>query len=65
MIAPTPDNIKAARLAANLSQREAAALVHREPPRGASRWSEWETGRHEMPRAEWELFLLKTFKRTN
>lgn len=42
---------------AGLNQQEAAALVHRNR---ASRWHEWETGKCEMPLAEFELFLLKT-----
>lgn len=53
---PTPAEIKAARLAAGLTQREAAALVHRNDYR---RWSEWENGHVQMPPAEWELFNLK------
>lgn len=53
---PTPDMIRAARLAAGLTQTEAAALVHRS--RAAS-WSEWERGAVPMPAAEWDLFGLK------
>jgi hypothetical protein len=61
---PTPDTILAARLRAELSQREAAQLVHRhlnDPPTRCDRWSEWETGRRPMPVCEWELFVLKAF----
>jgi putative transcriptional regulator len=54
--APTPEEIKAARVAAGLTQAEAAALVHRKEYR---RWNEWENGRVPMPAAEWELFNLK------
>lgn len=56
MSAPTPEQIKAARLAAGLNQAEAAALVHRTRP---GCWSEWERGAVVMPLAEWELFKLK------
>lgn len=54
---PTPEQVKAARLAAGLTQAAAAALVHRANYR---RWGEWENGKETMPAAEWELFQLKT-----
>jgi hypothetical protein len=56
---PTPEQIKAARLAANMTQAEAAAVVHRTSSTGFKRWSEWECGAKKMPPAEWELFNLK------
>lgn len=56
---PTPEQIKAARTAAGMTQKEAAAAVHRTSPEGFKRWSEWETGAIPMPPAEWELFNLK------
>jgi putative transcriptional regulator len=57
---PTPEEIRAARAAAGLTQQQAAALVHRTGVKCADRWSEWENGRVPMPLAEWELFTLKT-----
>lgn len=53
---PTPDEIRAARLAAGLTQREAAALVHAT----VSAWEEWEQGRRRMHPGLFELFLIKT-----
>lgn len=51
---PTPDDVRAARLSAGLTQEAAAALVH------ASRrgWQDWESGARTIPSAEWELYLL-------
>lgn len=57
---PTTEQIREARNAANLTQSEAAAVVHRTGPNAHKRWSEWECGAVVMPAAEWELFLLKT-----
>lgn len=57
--APTPQQIKEARLNAGLTQAEAAAMVHRHHM-GRKRWGEWENGHAPMPAAEWELFTLKT-----
>lgn len=55
--APTTDQIKAARHAAQLSQSEAAALVHL----GSSqRWAEYEQGKRNIDTARFELFLIKT-----
>jgi putative transcriptional regulator len=59
---PTPEEIRAARAAAGLTQLQAAALVHRTGVKSSDRWSEWENGRVPMPLAEWELFTLKTSK---
>lgn len=51
-----PAKIKSARLAAGLTQTEAAALVHK-----ANRtWQAWEYGRRNMPEADFELFMIKT-----
>lgn len=58
--APTPTQVKAARLAAGLTQTQAAALVHWGDQR---RWGERERGESVMPPAEWELFLLKVARR--
>ena len=54
---PTPEMIRAARVAAGLTQTEAAAVVHRPSYRT---WQDWERGRAQMPLDAWELFLLKT-----
>ena len=55
---PTPSEIKAARLAAGLTQPEAAALVYSD----IRAWQFWEAGQRNMPAAKWELFTLKTKK---
>lgn len=53
---PTPDNIRAAREAAGLSQSAAADLV------SAKRrtWQDWEAGLARMHPGLWELFCAKT-----
>lgn len=56
-IPPAPEMIRAARVAAGLTQAEAAAVVHRPSYRT---WQDWERGRSKMPLDAWELFLLKT-----
>jgi DNA-binding transcriptional regulator YiaG len=50
----TPEEIKAARLRADLTQEMAGRTV------GATRrtWQDWERGEREMPSTAWELFLL-------
>lgn len=57
MLNPTPENIRAARDAAGLTQAEAAELAHLGHP---TRWSEHERGIHAIDSARWELFLIKT-----
>lgn len=53
---PTTAEIKTARLANRLTQREAGVLVY-----AAMRtWQDWERGVHAMPLATWALFLLMT-----
>ncbi len=53
---PTPVEIRAARLAARMSQAAAAALVHR----SARMWSMWESSpAHQIDLACWELFNIK------
>lgn len=52
---PAPDEIRAAREAAGLSQTEAAALIHC-ALRG---WQEWEAGNRRMHPAFWELWRIK------
>jgi len=49
---PTPDQIRAAREAAGLTQSQAAALVCSTLPR----WQEWEYGKHRMHPGLWRLF---------
>jgi DNA-binding transcriptional regulator YiaG len=60
MTHPTPQQIKAARRAAGLTQTQAGALI------GVSKrtWVAWECDKNKpsyrnMPYAKWELFLLK------
>lgn len=59
---PTPEEIKAARTAAGLTQEAAAELVGLGGERNTLRsmWSAWENGRVPIPAHRWELFLLKT-----
>lgn len=54
---PTPDQIRAARKAAGLTQKQAAELVH---AGHVVNWNTWEKGRFGMPRAAWHLFLILT-----
>ena len=56
MIVPTPQGILAARLAAGLTQAQAALLAGLSHP---SRWVEYEKGRRSPESARWELFLLR------
>jgi putative transcriptional regulator len=58
MNSPTPEEIKAARKAAGLTQTEAAALVYVT----RSAWQRWEQKERDMQPAIWELFNLKTKK---
>jgi transcriptional regulator with XRE-family HTH domain len=55
MNAPTPEDLRTARLAAGLTQRQAGELIH-----SARSWEAWESGRFNMHPALLELFLLKT-----
>lgn len=55
---PTPGEIRASRLAAGLTQKQAGALVSVT----LSTWQKWEYGRHPMPKALYNLFLIKTRK---
>lgn len=52
---PTPEEIRAARIAAGLTQREAAALIYATQ----SAWEDWEQGRRRMHPGLFELFLIK------
>ena len=53
---PTPDEIRAARDAVGATQAEAAAKVYCH----TYTWVKWERGERRMPRATYELFLIKT-----
>jgi hypothetical protein len=54
---PTADEIRAARIEAELDRAAAAALVHLGH---ANRWAEYENEARTISLATWELFLLKT-----
>lgn len=54
--APTPTQVLAARLAAQMTQVDAAATIHA----GRRTWQNWESGIRHMQPSDWELFLLKT-----
>jgi putative transcriptional regulator len=55
---PPPEAIRAARVAAGLTQRAAADIIHASV-RG---WEDWEAGRRRMHAAFFELFIIKTSK---
>lgn len=55
---PKPEQIKAARIRAGLSQRAAGELIYR-PLRS---WQDWEYGHSPMDRALWELWNIKVKK---
>lgn len=57
---PAPEAIRAARLAAGLTQTQAAALIYC-TLRG---WQDWEAGKRAMHPAFFELFALKAPKNT-
>ncbi len=52
---PTPEEIKAARKLAGLTQEQAAALVYVK----RDGWIRWEHGIRKMHPGMWELFLSK------
>ena len=56
---PTPSDLKAFRIGADLTQTEAGALV------GAAlrTWQSWEAGDRKMPAPKWELFCMKVIAR--
>lgn len=56
---PSPEEVRAAREAAGLTQTEAAALIHC-TLRG---WQEWEAGNRRMHPGLWELFRIKSAQR--
>lgn len=53
---PAPEVIKAARMAAGLTTREAALLIHVT----VRSWQQCESGERRMHPAAWELFGIKT-----
>ena len=53
---PKPAAIRAARLAAGLTQTQAGALCHR----SLRAWQDAEAGLRALDPAAWELFLLRT-----
>lgn len=53
---PTPDQIRAARLAAGLSQAEACELILS----SKRSWENWEQGRVKMHPGLFDYFLIKT-----
>jgi hypothetical protein len=62
---PTPDEVRQARLAAKLTQAEAALLVSPAQGRPERTWQGYEAavgtrGHRAIPLAAWELFLLLT-----
>ena len=57
MESPTSKQVKAARLAAGMTQKQAAAAILSPNYRT---WQNWEAGIREMPPGLFELFLLKT-----
>jgi transcriptional regulator with XRE-family HTH domain len=57
LLNPTPDIIKAARLAVGLTQEQAAELVRLH---NRNRWSEYERGARAPDWPRWTLFLLLT-----
>ena len=56
MTQPAPDEIRAGREAAGLTQSAAAALVHA----NLRSWQKWGAGERAMHPAFWELFLIKS-----
>lgn len=71
MTHPKPDEIKAARLAAGLTQTQALTLIGSPPKKGAPprTWQNWEAGEdspshRDMPVAKWRLFNLLIEKAT-
>ena len=56
--APTPEEIRAARVAAGLTQEQAAKAVGLSAAGGNVRWAEYENGTHSPHAAAWTLFLL-------
>lgn len=58
---PIPQQIRERREAAQLTQSEAASLVHV----GLRAWQKWEGEERGMPPGAWELFCIKTEERVH
>ena len=56
---PNPNEIRAKRLEAKLTQADAADLIHSK----LRTWQDWEAGKAKMHAGLWELFLLKLEER--
>ena len=56
MMSPSPEEIRAARKTAGLTQTAAANLLHTT----CRVWQQWEAGDRAMHAAFWELFQIKT-----
>ncbi len=56
MTSPTPEQVRAARLAAGLTQPAAAKLIYST----LRTWQDWEYGVTPMHPGLWELFGIKT-----
>lgn len=54
---PTAEELRALRRAAGISQSKAASLVHLS---NGTRWYEYESGKRNIDKARFELFLIKT-----
>lgn len=52
---PAPETIRTLRSTLQLTQKEAADLVHV----SLRAWQWWEAGQREMPLAAWELLVIK------
>ncbi|WP_369334006.1 helix-turn-helix domain-containing protein [Acetobacter sacchari] len=57
---PTPDQIRDTRVAAGLTQEDAAALIHSQ----RRTWQNWELGTRVMHPGLWELFCIKVGEST-
>jgi len=55
MTPPTPEEIRAARQSAHLTQTQAAELIYKQ----RLAWARYESGDREMDPALWELFQIK------
>lgn len=58
---PTPEQVRAAREAAGLTQEQAGAITHN----ARRAWQDWEAGNRRMPHSAWTLYLLMTNQHPN
>jgi putative transcriptional regulator len=54
--APRPATIRKARHRLGLTQTEAGFVINAK----MRTWQDWEGGQRKMPRAKWDLFVIKT-----